>query len=169
MDEFLVNHILDACSLINLINGGILDEVLEHAGVTFFVSPSVISECRGTDLVGKTVGQAIASGQLQEVDDSMVPATLYLDFLEKHKLGNGETECLAVASIQGLALCSDDLKARKMAGQEIGSDRVTGSLGLVKGVVRRGQLSEESAMHAYGQMKISGAFLPNIPGHYFAD
>ncbi len=143
--------------------------VLQLADTTFYVSPAVISECSGSDEIGRVMSQAIQDGRLVEIDDSSVPANLYLKLLEEHKLGRGETECLAVAKIRGLIVCSDDLKARKVASQELGPNAITGSLGLAQTIVRSGNLTEDAAYKAYYRMRAQGAFLPDIADGYFAN
>jgi predicted nucleic acid-binding protein len=74
-------------------------------------------------------------------------------------------ECAAV--IEVMSVCSDDAKARKSAQNELGENRVAGTLFLLRECVKNGVLTSESALVAYEQMRAKGAFLPDLPEDYF--
>jgi predicted nucleic acid-binding protein len=71
------------------------------------------------------------------------------------------------ATALGLSVCTDDGRARAAVANEIGSVRLTGSIGLLKSAVHQGLLSASDAYVAYQLMIASGGFLPRLPPHYF--
>jgi len=90
-----------------------------------------------------------------------------LQFAEKYALGDGETECLAFASIRPFDICCDDGRARAAVNAEIGELRLTGSLGLLREAIGVKLLDQEGAFAAYELMKQLGGFLPNMQREFF--
>jgi len=155
--------ILDACSLINLINGEVLEDVLELPEHRFAVGPQVLGECGGdATIIGAQFG-----ARLTELSDEDLRATLFFDLLERYGLGPGETECLAFAIVNDGNVCSDDRKAREMAAEELGVERVLGTARLLRDTVAAGLLTPEQGERAYEKMRVSGGFLPILPPEYF--
>jgi predicted nucleic acid-binding protein len=155
--------ILDACVLINLINGKALDVVLKLVSHEFAVGPQVRTECANQ----YQVLDAAFQDTLHLIDDSDIPASVYLRFLAKYELGLGETECLTTAFIKGANVCTDDQRARKMCQEVLGSHRVYGSARLLRETVQAGLLSSVAAINSYELMRKNGAFLPRLPIAYF--
>jgi predicted nucleic acid-binding protein len=157
--------IFDASSLINLINGGVFDTVLTIQAHQFYLGPLVYSEC-GTDF-GIKIGEALATNKLALLDDSRANGSVFLDLMEQFRLGEGETECLALSLGTDFGICSDDRKARRVCELRLGRERVTGSLGLLREAVQLGLLTAEEAIRIYIKMKVAGGFLPEIDVTFF--
>jgi predicted nucleic acid-binding protein len=155
--------ILDASSVINLINGGVLAAILDLPNHKFAIGPQVMLECAGDqDFIRMHMGNT-----LSEMSDEQIPASLFFALLEEHGLGLGETECLVLAIEHNGSVCTDDRKARKMCAAALGRERVLGTVRLLRESVAADILSADDAIVAYETMRSNGAFLPEIPQDYF--
>jgi len=160
-----LRFVLDSSSVINLHNAGVLPLLCQLDEHSFFVPPLVVGECHGECAV-----ELIAlrdEGCLTFLDDDVVDADTYLTLLEAHRLGAGETECMAVASSDAFNICCDDRKARESAAQMIGRDRVIGTLRLLQWCVHGLIIDCAAAFHAFVTMKGMGGFLPDTPRSFF--
>ena len=155
--------LVDASTLINLVNGGLCGRVLELPDITFAVGPQVLEECKRQRA---SVDELLAKG-LRVLSDDNLPASLFFSLLSEHELGLGETECLALAIHTGGSVCTDDRKARKMCGAAIGSERVLGTAKLLRLCVLNGIIGTDEALGAYELMRSKGAFLPDVPHEFF--
>lgn len=153
--------VIDACSLINLQKSGVFDIVLGLKAHEFYVGSFVKDECGGF------LQPYIEQGLLKELSDERLPSDAFSDVLTRYDLGFGETECITFAILERMSLCSDDAKARKSAQTELGENRVTGTLFLLRECVKVHVLTAESALIAYEQMRAKGAFLPDLQDGYF--
>jgi hypothetical protein len=153
--------VTDACSLIILDKGGVLETALGLSEHEFFAGSFVQEEC-GTLLL-----PYLQRGDLRALPDDKLSLGHFAELLERHNLGYGETECIAFAISENMTLCSDDAKARKAAQMELGVDRVVGTISLLRDCVRSGRLTTRSAFLAYEQMKARGAFLPTFREEQF--
>lgn len=157
--------VLDSSSVINLFNAGVLALLCQLEEHDFFVPPMVVGECYGDcaiDLVALR-----DRGCLTFIDDDVVDADHYLALLEAHRLGAGETECMAVAAADDYNLCCDDRRAREAAAVLIGEDRVIGSLRILKWSVEISVMNCGAAFDAFETMKQKGGFLPEMPRSFF--
>lgn len=161
--------LFDASALINLIKGEAFELILALPEIEFLVGPLVLEECVSGDSVVDMLKKAIDSGNVGVLDDSQIGADLFFSLLERYRLGLGETECLTFAVNSEVVICSDDLKARQIAGRMIGDDRVTGSLGLLRDAVRASITTSLIAWDAYERMKQEGGFLPEISRSFFTE
>lgn len=160
-----MNVVLDACSVINLTNVGALGHVLALAQCRLAVPPLVLAECNVNAV--EQVAVAEADGLLDYINDDDVPADRYFDLLDELKLGEGETECIAIAEQEDFTVCCDDKRARTKAKALVGDDRVIGSLRLLKWCVEEATMTCDEA-HGYAlQMIEAGGFLPNMQHEYF--
>ncbi|MBB6562937.1 putative nucleic acid-binding protein [Acidovorax soli] len=151
--------VLDASTLINLHNGGVLAQVLSLPGRSFQVSPEVRRESR---TVANEIQVAVERGDIEWVDDTAIAATEFEDALAFWELGPGETECILAAKALGCVVACDDGAARRVIAQEIGASRMTGTVGLLRETVVAGYLTATEAFTAYLQMKRLGGFLPHL-------
>jgi len=159
-----VSHICDASTVINLINGGVFCSIIANPTLTFYIGPIVEEEC----LQHLTeIACAKSKGYLQTLDDSTLPGSLFLDLLEAHDLGAGETECIAFSIHTGFTICCDDRRARQVAEALSPPIRVVGSLGLLRIAVAQGVMSRQDAFAAYQRMITFGGFLPSIDEEAF--
>lgn len=145
--------IIDASSLINLDNGGVLNALIE--GGKFVFGPAVEAE----------VGDALADAALQAgaklLDDSVIPASVARSIAMKFELGDGEMECLTFCEFDPeLRMCSDDAAARRAANIRFGPGRVVGTIGLLREAVAAGILSCATAKTGYAKMLDAGAYIP---------
>ncbi len=159
-----MKYVIDACSLINLQNGGGLPLVLQLGRSSLQVGPIVVGE------IGTEIEEALrASGAATFVDDSDVPAAAYLTLLGKHHLGEGETEALVLAQKHGFTLCSDDRKAREVGKKLLGEDRVIGSLRLMRWCVEEDICKCTRAYETSVAMREHGGFVPALPQEFFCE
>ena len=117
---------IDACSLINLRKGGVLDVVLKLEDHEFSVEGFVDEES------GSFLQPYYEQGLLTKLSDEKVPSSAFSALLSHYDLGFGETECIAFEAMDDICVCSDDLKARKAARSELGDGRVIGTLFLLR-------------------------------------
>lgn len=157
--------VLDASALINLIRGDVLRPVLLIPDLIFHLGEIAKGEVV-TD--AEIIDSAIAAGSISLLDDSTMSASEYLELLERHRLGRGETECLQYARARGFVVCADDRRARAVISSDIGQDKITGTIALMKRCVRTGLISSDAAFAAYMKMKRAGGFLPDVEAGYFS-
>lgn len=156
--------ILDASSLINIINGEMLPALVAALGEPFLVGPIVVGECAAQR---RAVEGSIKSGLLAPLDTSHLRASAFFALLAEHRLGAGETECLAFASSRPGVVSIDDRTARNKLAGILGRERITGTLGLLRRAVHSGALSHERGYVAYNQMLERGGFLPKLTAEAF--
>jgi predicted nucleic acid-binding protein len=151
--------VLDASTLINLANGEVFAKILALPGRSFQVSAVVLRESR---TVGKAIRAAVKRGALAWVDDDAIDAEDFERALDEWGLGPGETECILAAKATGCAVACDDGAARAVISREIGVERRTGTVGLLREAIAAGLMSPEAAFEAYQQMKRLGGYLPRL-------
>lgn len=157
-------YLLDACSFINFYYSRLL--LSENLG---------LQDCPDQICIGELVCEEVKAEADQY--DSLVglvgvgyievlPSEL-IDFFEfekikvSHRLGDGETECMLWArKCIDIVVCTDDRKARRDISAEIGSHRVTGTIGLLRKMVDCCVISRRDAYEAYRHMMNGGGFLP---------
>lgn len=161
-----MNIVLDASSIINLVNGSAFNTILNISGCQFFIGPQSAEECG--DEAGQVLTSAIERNTVTMINDDDIPAADFIALLEEHGLGSGETECLMFCKLLGLSICSDDRQARNVAKRTLGRDRVTGSLGLLRRVVQAHSLTASDAFSIYQRMKLQGGFLPIVDVSFFS-
>ncbi len=160
-----MRFLLDSSSVINLFNAGVLALLCQLDEHDFFVPPMVIGECHGdcaSDLIALR-----DEGCITFIDDDVVDADHYLELLEEHRLGAGETECMAVAAAEDYNLCCDDRRAREAAAGLIGENKVIGSLRLLRWCVESLVIDCGAAFNAFQTMREKGGFLPKMPQSFF--
>ena len=162
-----MNVIMDACSVINLHNGGALEAVCSIAEFNFQVGPIVGGEC--SEGCAAALAMLHDAGLLEYLTDAPLDAEKFLEFVSEHRLGEGEAECIMLAELDAGAIVScDDLRGRKKTQVILGDDRLIGSIGLLKQAVACGLMTETQANSAYRCMKDAGGFLPDLTEEYFA-
>ena len=152
-------RILDASTLLNLANGEVLATVLRLPSTTFQVSSVVRDESR---TIALAINAAVAAGRLALVDDKLISVAQFLRAKTEWQLDNGETECILAAMAIGCSVACDDKAARKVIAKVLGSDRLSGSIGLLREAVKTGLLVQADAYTAYRLMRERGGFLPEI-------
>lgn len=152
-------HAIDSCALLNLHNGQVLEVATALPNVRLAVGDSVRSEVQS---IADIVDQLIASGAIEVLDESSIPANGFLQLKEQFDLGDGETECIAAAVYADCHIVCDDRAARQAATQVLEKDRVTGSIGILRQCVAANLISRDDAYSAYERMKLLGGFLPDL-------
>jgi predicted nucleic acid-binding protein len=161
-----MNIILDASSIINLINGDVLQRVATIPGIILCISDGLL-ETEILDDVQKIMVETMINDGKVVLLESSISLSEYIGLKEKYDLGSGETECIALGRVHGYAICSDDWKARQAAATELGTPNVTGSLFLLKEAVKTSLMTCDEAKKSFQLMKHKGGFLPNISDDYF--
>ena len=151
--------ILDTSTLINLVNGEVLAEVLSIPGTVFQMSAAVRTESKS---IADAIDAAVAEGRLGLVDDSRISVGAFREAKRLMQLGDGETECILAAASMDCAIGCDDRAARKRAKQRLGAGKLIGSIGLLHMAINAGLLSSEAAFASYGSMLARGGYLPQL-------
>ena len=151
--------ILDASTLINLVNGEVLAAILSIPGAAFQMSAAVRTESKS---IAEAIDAAVAEERLGLVDDSLISVSAFREAKRLMQLGDGETECILAAASMGCAIGCDDQAARKQAKQRLGAGKLIGSIGLLRMAINAGLLSSEAAFASYGLMLERGGYLPQL-------
>lgn len=151
--------ILDASTLINLVNGEVLAAILNIPGVAFQMSTAVRTESKS---IADGIDAAVDGGRLGLVDDSLISVSVFRDAKRLMQLGDGETECILAAAAMRCAIGCDDRAARKLAKQRLGAGKVIGSIGLLRMAINAGLLSSEAAFASYELMIERGGYMPQL-------
>lgn len=151
--------ILDACTLINLVNGDALSTVAALPGREFQVSRVVREESK---TVATAMQAAVDAGALKWVDDSTISAKQFADAKAEWNLDDGETECILAAEALGCLVASDDFAARSIITERLGASRLTGSIGLLRQAITANALTPKQALESYQLMRERGGFLPEM-------
>lgn len=159
--------ITDASSIINLSNAGALDVVTALPHVRLCVSPLVVGECEPT--CAAELLEHKNNGTIHFVDPNDISSERFLELLDAHELGEGETECLSLLLDGDFTFCCDDNKARQVGAALTTPENVIGSLRLLKWAVSSQLCTAELAFDYYQRMKDAGGFLPEIAVDWFRD
>jgi predicted nucleic acid-binding protein len=157
--------LLDSSSVINLVNAGALELVCSLDDVEWWLPPAVVDES-GPTCAAVTLDLQ-QRGLINFLDDDQVDAGRFLALLDAHRLGAGETECVAIAMETDHHVCCDDRRARTMAAGIIGADRVFGTVRLLRLCVEQRRIDCAEARKMLRAMRESGGFLPDTPQSYF--
>jgi predicted nucleic acid-binding protein len=162
-----MNIILDACTIINLINGQSFHSVISTPGLSIFVGDNLIDQEISLNIAQKMIIESAIKENKITLLTSIVTLTDFTTLKRAYDLGNGETECIALCKILGYHIATDDWKARSAATIEIGDSKVIGSLFLLRETVRKKTLTCSDAQNSFLLMKKKGGFLPKIDLEYF--
>lgn len=149
--------ITDACSLVNAVKIGLTPAILLDPCMQLCAGPVVMDEVWGNDkpLAGMEIPHQVITPIQEDISgDELV------DFMEMHKLGPGESECIILAQRHGFIFLSDDKRARNVASELIGADRVVGTFGMALAVCKSGVLASADVVDGYMTAIGNGAFLP---------
>jgi len=161
-----MNIALDACTLINLINGKVLQKITETPNIHLFVGDNLLDQEILNHAQNILLESLISDGKIQVLESS-VTISEFLALKTKYDLGDGETETIALCKEHNNYFASDDKKARKCAGKELGQDKVVGTLFLLKQTVKQSMIEANEAFESLQLMRQKGGFLPDIELDYF--
>lgn len=157
--------VTDTCSLINLINGGVIREILSIPGYVFYIGNIVYDEVTVIQSQKNIIDDLINSGKIIQIIED-VPIHDFKILKKQYGLGDGETESIAHCKNNKYHISSDDQKARICGGKELSETSVIGSLFLLREAVRLKIINCNDAKSAYLLMKIQGGFLPTVDESY---
>lgn len=160
--------VFDSSSIINLINGEVLNDILKLQGYIFYIGNIVLEECSRVQSQKDVIEKYIQEGKIKLIEED-VDLTVFRTLKTKYNLGDGETECIGYCKGTAFKLSSDDGKARRDATTELGASHVTGSIFLLREAVRFQIIECRSAKSAFLFMKIKGGFLPEVADEYFCE
>lgn len=158
--------IIDASTLINLVNGEVLPHVFHLPGTRFLISGMVVDESK---TIAAVVKGAIDAGFLDLVDGDLISMSDFIKAKAELNLGDGETECILAAQAIPCHFACDDKAARNCAKNRLHSDNVIGSIGLLQMTVKSAVLGPDEAMTAYTKMIEHGGYLPSLPSDHFEE
>lgn len=160
--------VIDACSLINLINGQVLHKILLIPANTFYVGDNLLEQEILNDGQKLLIEAFLIDNKIQLLQ-STVTLSEFKILKSRYGLGDGETECMAICKNYNFCIATDDGKARKCSVKELRKGNVIGSLYLLREAVRNDLLTCEEAKEAFTLMKKSGGFLPKIDDNYLCE
>lgn len=146
-------------------NAGALELVCRLDGIEWWLPPAVVDES-GPTCAAVTL-ELQQRGLINFLDDQQIDSQRFLSILGAYRLGAGETECVAIAAGTDHYVCCDDRRARAMAGEIIGVDRVFGTVRLLRWCVEQQRIDCTEARRLLRAMRESGGFLPDTPQNYF--
>lgn len=125
--------------------------------------------CRSRGLIVQAVReefqQGISRGLFPETDLSWMnqiditdPKEIYLSQRYRLELGNGESDCLAIAVCRNHELLTDDRRARQIGFRE--QIRVSGSVGVLGSLIRRSTISLLEGNQVLKEFIKAGYFSP---------
>lgn len=155
----------DSSSVINLFNVGALPLAARIPGCQVCLPPLVVGECEPS--CASEIIRLRETNDIALLSDNDVDAELYLNLLDEHRLGAGETECIAVALAGGLGLCCDDRKARVVAKGLLGAGNVIGTLRVLRWFVEARLTTCEEAFRLSREIRARGGFVPEQEHDFF--
>ncbi len=157
---------LDACTIINLINGNVIQKIAQIPGIQLFVGDTLLDQEILNPSQNIILEMLILEKKIQTLESSLTISE-FLVLKKKFDLGDGETETIVLCEKHYCYMASDDKKARKCGAEYLGQDRIVGSLFLLHKAVKTSLLSVDEAMETVELMKKKGGFLPFVDREYF--
>lgn len=142
-----------------------MELVCQLENVEWWLPPAVVDESGPT--CAAVMLDLQQRGLIHFLNDDKIEADRFLSLLDAYRLGAGETECVAIAAETDHHICCDDRRARRMAAETIGSDRVFGTVRLLKWCVEQDRIGCNEARELLREMRERGGFLPDTPQSYF--
>ena len=155
-----MQYVIDSSVVINLSNVDALSVLHALPDRKFWVTQAVVDECWPT--CGDDLATEIATRRLSVVDDTHIDASNFLDLLDTHSLGRGETEAIVACDQLGFALCCDDKRARALGRKVLGACRVSGTIAILRWCINDTIVTAQTAYAMYQQMRKKGGFLPDV-------
>lgn len=156
--------LLDSSSVINLVNAEAMDLVC-RLDVEWWLPPLVVDESGPT--CAAVLLDLRIKGLVHFLDDDTVNSERFLEFIDRYKLGAGETECMAIAVATDFSICCDDRRAREAASAIIGRERVFGTIRVLRWCVENRLIECTEAKAILRSMRAQGGFLPDTPKDFF--
>lgn len=151
--------VIDASGIINLLGGGVAAGTLGSIEPRSEVTPAIETECNAKGETAAGFRALLESGLLERCEVE-VSAEELTSFVETHELGLGESEAILACRLIGRDLWCDDKRARNVATDMLGNERVIGTLGILYQLVHLRELNAVDAFTSYQAMIAAGGFLP---------
>jgi predicted nucleic acid-binding protein len=154
----------DACCAINLIKGDAIELVSGLSNIKLCMQGLVEDE------IGENfplISSLADRGKLALISGDKILASEVGSVASRYNIGLGESECIVIGKKFDWDVASDDRKARSAAHRELGKDRVTGSIGLLKNAITDRLVTQKEAFEIYKKMVTGGGFLPRLQLHDF--
>jgi len=161
-----MNIMVDSSSLINVIKGNCVDQICQLKDMKYYIGNIVIRECSVDEYEKRVINGLIKNGKLISANHN-VPLKEFLKIKNNFKIGNGESESIALCNELGFSLLCDDRKARECGKKILGKEKVFGSLYLLKRCVDESMMECTQANNFYREMESKGGFLPDLEKTYF--
>lgn len=159
--------VCDACTLINLAAGGVLP-LFQANGIEIACGEICLDEATAGGPFSEDIQESVRRGFVERFPDDTLQVSQVEFAMSSWKLGAGESECiLLVESAGDWVAASDDNRARNIASDKFGKERVLGSIGLLRRLVLIGAISIEDAVACHQLMRDNGAFLPPADSKYY--
>jgi predicted nucleic acid-binding protein len=151
--------IIDACALINLIRSGGAERILSSIPLEVWFEGLVDDEIVTDRAVLESL---LSAGLIHRFDGSSLSASAVGEVAASHEIGVGEAECLTICIDSGELLISDDRRARNVGQSLLGSENVTGFIGLLCQCIDGGAISSVQAATWLANAQNAGGFLPDF-------
>jgi len=134
--------------------------VLTLRGYRFLLGPAVTGE---SIQLREEISRLLEAGLFLTSDEAKVSAVAVASISRAYNLGIGESECITICQADAkLTLWSDDRRARTVASNLLGTNRVVGTADLLRACVEQNLFSPLEAYSAYELARSRGAFLPPL-------
>lgn len=161
-----MNLVLDACSIIYAINGGVLHLLPQMPGRKFYIGKGLLE----TEILKESqrimIESLVNNGSLSIIEDE-IDVSEFTEISDRYNIGYGETECIILAKSLNLHMVTDDKKAGKSGLLELGESKVIDTITLITDLVQYQLINCQEAFAVYGRIISSGSFLPSIQPKHF--
>jgi len=158
--------VIDACAVINLIRGNVARQCLTAIEPRPSVTPAIRSECENKSATPMSL-KDLFEHQCLHCLDEVLTSDEVVAFMEKHDLGAGESEGILVCLALKKHFWSDDRRARERAIELLTRAAVIGTAGMLRELVKSGDITRDQTIGAYRTMRELGGYQPNFPDGFF--
>ncbi len=149
----------DASVLINFFEAGAMDLIVNVCAPTRSILLDVLVELQGP--CEQQVTERIQRGEFT-LTELAGPLELERWARYTRRLDAGESATLAAAVSRGWSIALDDEAARRLAAQELGGERITGSVGLLRAAVEARLITKDEGNLLLKTMIEAGYWSPVV-------
>lgn len=157
--------LLDACVTINLVAAGPIEQIAHDVSRTFLVTRQAAAEVGhlrdATDgeavIIPVELTEHIQAGAFEVIDLTASEIPLYVELARL--VDDGEASSIAVAIMRGVALATDDRKARRLCAQR-GLPEPTGTVAIVRQYCETRALERADVSRLLGMIRNHASFEP---------
>ena len=161
------NIIVDATVWLNFARVDRVAKLVEALPQELAVGLQVEKEVRVWPKQSALAGQAFSldeyvdRGLLERAEMTAAEMAIFHATKVRLRLGDGETEALVIAANRGWAVATDDGPARKRIAADNASVRLSGTIGLLRALVKATAVTQRDATELLTVMRERGARLPD--------